>query len=98
MKMISVDIKIDDNLTAVLKGQRKKLASYPKDAEQQLVSLTPIDSGNARRNTQLAGQTIQLNYPYAQKLDEGYSKQAPSGMTRPFEKWVRNRAKQIFGK
>jgi hypothetical protein len=97
--MISVDIKIDDGLTPVLKGMQKKLNQYPQDAEVQFVRLTPIRTGNARRHTHLVGnKTIEANYPYATRLDHGWSKQAPNGMTKPFELWMRAKVKQIFGK
>jgi hypothetical protein len=39
--------------------------------------------GNARRKTVLKGNEIQANYPYAKRLEEGYSSQAPNGMTEP---------------
>jgi len=97
--MISVDIKIDDGMTPVLKGMARELARYPQDAEKEFKALTPIDTGYARRNTRLAGKdTIEANYPYAIPLDQGHSRQAPQGMTKPFEKWVRGKLKQIFGK
>lgn len=97
--MITVDIKIDDKVTPVLKGMAKTLARYPQDAEAKYVALTPVDTGNARRRTNLVrGDTIEANYPYAQSLDQGHSKQAPQGMTRPFDAWVRGKVKQIFGK
>lgn len=97
--MIKVDIKIDDGITNVLKGMQKELKKYPQDAENKFKSLTPIDTGNARRKTKLVNNdTIEANYPYAQRLDEGWSKQAPAGMTKPFEKWVRSKVRQIFGK
>lgn len=96
--MINVDIKIDDGLTPVLKGMAKELKRYPQDAEDKFVQLTPIRSGNARNKTRLQGDTIVANYPYAQRLDEGWSKQAPVGMTKPFEAWVKQKVKQIFGK
>jgi hypothetical protein len=50
--------------------------------------ITPIRSGNARRSTYLRKTTISAEYPYAERLDEGYSKQAPKGMTTPTEKEV----------
>lgn len=97
--MIQVDIKIDDGLTPVLKGMQRELNRYPQDAEAKFKSLTPVDTGNARRNTRLSGnQTIEANYQYAVPLDNGHSKQAPNGMTKPFEQWVRMKSKQIFGK
>lgn len=97
--MISVDIKIGDKFTPVLKGMARQLAKYPQDAEAEFIALTPIDTGNARRRTRLVNNdTIEANYPYAVPLDNGHSKQAPQGMTKPFEKWVRNKSRQIFGK
>lgn len=97
--MIDVDIKINNGMKQPLANMIKELQRYPQDAEDKFVSLTPIRSGNARNNTRLRGNsTIEANYPYAQRLDEGWSKQAPIGMTRPFEAWVKQKVKQIFGK
>ena len=97
--MISFNAEINDKLTPVLKGMMKELKKYPQDAEDKFVSLTPIRTGNARKKTHLNNSNvIEANYPYAQRLDEGHSRQAPDGMTKPFEKWMRQKAKQIFGK
>lgn len=52
--------------------------------------ITPFKTGNARRNTHLTGDTIQGDYPYATRLDNGYSKQAPNGMSRPTEQFVQD--------
>ena len=49
---------------------------------------TPIRSGNARRKTSLKGDEIRAEYPYAGRLDEGYSSQAPAGMTDPTVKYI----------
>jgi hypothetical protein len=97
--MITTNIKINDGITPMLKGMQKQLKAYPKDAEAKFIALTPIKTGNARSNTGLAGKNkILANYPYAQRLDQGWSRQAPAGMTRPFEAWVKTKVKQIFGK
>jgi hypothetical protein len=65
-----------------------------KQAYQYFVDKTPIKSGNARRSTRLRDTTIEANYPYAKRLDEGYSKQAPRGMVEPtikeIDRLVRN--------
>lgn len=58
-------------------------------AYKAFVKNTPIRSGNARRNTKKQGKAIDANYPYAQRLEEGYSKQAPYGMTEPTLEEVR---------
>lgn len=97
--MLRVDITIEDNLSNALQSMRKELSNYPKDATGKFISLTPVKTGNARRNTNLKNSnTIEANYPYAQRLDDGYSKQAPNGMSKPFEKWVEQKMKKIFGK
>lgn len=59
---------------------------------------TPVRSGNARRNTNLKRDEIQANYPYATRLDEGYSKQSPKGMTDPTIKWLKEYVKKNLGK
>ena len=65
----------------------KQMADLPeaavKKAYAYFVAVTPRRSGNARRSTKLDKTTIDANYPYASKLDEGSSKQAPQGMTEP---------------
>ena len=97
--MISIDIKIDDNITKKLTSTKQALANYPAQAEVKFKTLTPIKSGNARRNTRLVNKdTIEANYPYAVPLDNGHSRQAPQGMTKPFEAWVRDKVKYIFGR
>lgn len=71
-------------------NQFKQLAEVPDRVVQQafryFVNKTPVRSGNARRNTRLENDnTIVAAYPYAERLDDGYSKQAPNGMVRPTE-------------
>ena len=91
-------ITITDKITPAIKRQIDQLEQYPARAEAEFKKLTPIRTGNARRRTNLRNQTIQANYPYVQPLDQGASRQAPDGMTRPFEQWVRSETKRIFGK
>jgi hypothetical protein len=94
-----VDITINDNLSNALKEMRRELSQYPKDAQGKYISLTPVKTGNARRNTRLKNNnTIEAHYAYAERLDNGWSRQAPQGMTKPFEVWVRAKMKRIFGK
>lgn len=68
-----------------------------KEGFQHLRKITPILSGNARRKTSLNGDTIIGDYPYAQRLDQGASKQAPDGMTQPtveyISEWVQKQSK-----
>ena len=64
------------------------LKDLPKEALDDALpfykSNTPIDKGNARSKTRLRGKNkIHSDYPYAGRLDDGWSKQAPKGFTDP---------------
>jgi len=96
--MIEVDISVNDKITGDIARIKRQLQNVPLEAHKEFVALTPIRSGNARRNTILQRDTIRANYPYAQRLDEGYSRQAPQGITRPWEQWFRKRIRQIMGR
>lgn len=96
---IKFDVKGDVKTSLTnLKKAINELKQLPQETYNYFVSITPIDTGNARRSTSLSGKTIHANYPYAQRLDTGWSKQAPDGMTKPTEKFVERRVKQISGK
>lgn len=96
--MITIDVSIRDEITKDLIRMKKELALLPKEALIKYKQLTPIDKGNARRRTFLLNKdTIRAGYPYAERLDTGWSKQAPNGMTIPLEKWLEIRVKKILG-
>lgn len=79
--------------------QAEKVAkTLPKEAYDYFVDSTPIRSGNARRSTRLRGNTIDANYAYAERLDDGYSRQAPKGMSGPTEKFLQKRIDNLIGK
>ena len=59
--------------------------------------VTPVDSGNARRRTTLVGTEIRAQYPYATRLDTGWSKQAPNGMVKPTLQYLRDYIKKHLG-
>lgn len=91
------------NIRARTQQQQLALRRLPRELEKVVKELTPIDSGNARRNTYLAQNTtgnakIRSHYPYAVRLDTGWSKQAPRGFTQPALEWLRKRIRQIFGR
>jgi hypothetical protein len=68
-----------------------------KEGFRYFRSITPIRTGNARRNTFRNGNEIEANYPYARRLDEGYSAQARDGMTQPtiahMQEWIQKQSK-----
>jgi|LauGreDrversion4_2_1035121.scaffolds.fasta_scaffold806396_2 hypothetical protein len=69
----------------------KKLA---EEAYQYFRNTTPIRSGNARRNTHLRGDEIRADYAYATRLDNGWSRQAPNGMSEPTTKFIQEYIKK----
>jgi hypothetical protein len=96
--MLKLNVKITNKISPVLKKQAEAIKKIPNEAYKVFVSETPVRSGNARRNTKQAkaGKEIQANYPYAKRLDEGYSKQSPEGMVKPTVDYVVNRFRQIM--
>jgi hypothetical protein len=66
-----------------------KIQLLPKEAYDYWKGITPIKTGNARRKTRLQGSKIKANYNYAVPLDEGHSKQAPKGMVKPTEAYLK---------
>ena len=80
-------------MNAQFKAKLADLAQIERAVMPQLYNFfeqhTPIDTGNARSHTVLSGNTIEANYPYAERLDEGYSQQAPAGMTEPTKEYAK---------
>lgn len=66
----------------------------PEAAWRYFVKITPRDTGNAQRRTRLEQSTIVADYPYSKRLDTGWSKQAPDGMTNPTERWIEQEVKR----
>lgn len=104
---LAVKVTTKLNIVKATKRIQRQLNSLPKDSIKEFIKLTPIRSGNARKNTSLNGDTIEADYPYALVLEEGRrmtskgmrgSTQAPKGMTTPFFKWLNARTRRIFGK
>lgn len=59
---------------------------------------TPIKSGNARRHTGKTKSEIIADYPYAKRLDNGWSRQSPGGMVKPAIQAMRDYITKILGK
>jgi len=77
-----------------------------REAYNKFKDVTPEKSGNAKRSTKLQGNQINANYAYANVLDKGRhmtrrgmrgSEQAPTGMTEPTIKHIREYVKQKLG-
>lgn len=77
---------------------RKRFSTLPKLAFRHWVKITPKDTGNAKRKTRLRKDEIVAKYPYAERLDEGYSKQAPKGMFKPTFEYIKKVSKKMLRK
>lgn len=72
-----------NNITPSINRIQRNLSTVPQEVYNFWVKTTPKDKGNARNKTQLRGNVIEANYPYAKVLDQGWSKQAPQGISKP---------------
>lgn len=67
------------------------LDDLPEFAEKTMKEKTPYREGNARRNTNLQGNTVVADYPYAQRLEDNYSSQTKGkGIIGPTEKAIQD--------
>tara|TARA_R110000796_G_scaffold41788_1_gene103688 strand:+ start:5234 stop:5524 length:291 start_codon:yes stop_codon:yes gene_type:complete len=76
--MVKVDSK---KVTKMLKELEGMGPDVMKESGKFFKAKTPIASGNARRSTSTKNTTIKADYGYAARLDEGWSSQAPRGMS-----------------
>jgi hypothetical protein len=84
-------------IAPALTRKNKKLQVVPKEAHEYFTKVTPVRSGNARRRTRLQSDVIKADYPYAQRLDDGWSRQAPQGMVAPTIRYIKARIAEILG-
>lgn len=96
MKLKRITNRIQPNLNR----KRSRIQRIAKEGYKYFKKITPIDSGNARRKTDYEdtnfGSRITANYPYAVRLDNGYSKQAKEGMSKPTVKFMKQLARKIL--
>jgi hypothetical protein len=89
--------QIGPNLTR----KSRLLDDVPKDAYNEFKNVTPKLTGNAKQKTDFKekafGGSIEGNYPYVNRLNEGYSRQAPEGMTDPTIDSIRANIRNILG-
>lgn len=81
-------VRVKDTMTASLNKIQRQLDQLPAQAYKEWVKTTPKRSGNARRKTRLAGEKIRADYAYAERLDKGWSQQAPDGMSDPVSQFI----------
>ena len=96
---MSIKFTVTENtIPAATRRIQRQLNKLSTEAYDVFYKETPIRTGNARSKTRLRGDTIDANYPYAQRLDDGYSRQSPRGMILPTMQYLRKRLRQIIGR
>jgi hypothetical protein len=96
---VGIKFSIDNKGTVEHLGNLSKIPkTLIKEAGDYFRDVTPIKTGNARNNTYLGGNVIRAAYPYAGKLDDGYSRQAPKGMVEPTIAFIDKRLKTLVEK
>ena len=82
-------------MRAIERKVQKTLRTIAFDLYIGVKVKTPVDTGKAKRAWKFKktsnGYTVSNNKPYIERLDEGYSKQAPDGMTKPIIKQIQRR-------
>lgn len=77
--MNQIERKLDQ-----IKRELLDLDKLAKEGADYLESITPIDTGNARRNTYASGPNIVADYEYAGRLNDNHSKQTNGkGLVQP---------------
>lgn len=89
---------VSDRITPSLRRLEKQLVNLPRLMHQEWLRNTPVASGNAKRQTTLNDKTITARYDYAQRLDRGYSKQNPRGMSEPVREFIQRYLNQVLRK
>lgn len=84
--MVKVDLS---NFNKQINRALHAFDDLPEFAEQSMKNHTPVRTGNARRNTNLTGNTVVANYPYAQRLEDNHSPQTHGqGIIAPTEQAI----------
>ena len=77
---ITIDVLGVDNIRSQLSKEIDSLKALVANTfTSEVKSRTPIDQGRARRGWQQRSSQIENRVPYIERLEKGYSKQAPSG-------------------
>lgn len=94
-------VRVTNQINPNLRRKSRLLDQVPSDAYNEFKKITPKRTGNAKSKTDFkvtgVGGRIEGNYPYVNRLNEGYSDQAPEGMTDPTIEFIRSTIRNILG-
>lgn len=88
---------VNDSVTPSLQRIQRDLNQLPRRAYSVWQQNTPKLTGRARASTKLvANSVIDANYAYADRLDKGYSRKSPQGMSKPTEQFLNREIAKIM--
>lgn len=94
---ISIDVR---GLNEAIRELGKDLDAYQDvlttELRNSLVKRTPIDSGKARRGWKEDKNSVSNTVPYIQRLEQGWSSQAPRGFVKQSVRAAIDRANTRF--
>lgn len=73
------------------KKSKQFISAVMDDVKRVAQDETPVDTGHARRGWRRKKQDVLNNVEYITYLEDGHSKQAPSGIARPTIKEINKR-------
>ena len=82
----------------LIKDLEKVSDNVMEEAYPYFKSVTPIRTGNARSNTNRRKLVIKADYAYADRLDHGWSRQAPNGMVDPTVSFIEDEVRRQIGR
>lgn len=82
--MIEVKVQVigDTSAPGLKAAVDRVIADLVPEVQDQIKRRTPIKTGQARRGWQTRQSTIENKVPYIERLEKGYSRQAPNGFVR----------------
>mgnify|MGYP003641721018 FL=1 len=90
---------INETLSFLGKSVTENVTQIASIYEEEARRATPVRSGRAQRNwkkdVSAGGFDVSNTLPYIRRLEEGYSKQAPKGITRAATRRANSRIKQL---
>jgi len=99
---VPANITIDDrDFQRMLKDVEPALLRSWSEAGEFYKKVTPVapkNGGNAQSKTSTRGNVITADYGYAARLDEGWSKQRPQGMSTETVEVFESSVNQNLGK
>ena len=90
---------VEDTLKFIGRSVTERVDAVASIFEEEAKKAPPIKTGHARRSwtkdVSRQGFKVENNVPYIGRLEEGYSKQAPKGISRPTLRRAKRRTSKL---